>query len=121
MIVENNEVFEIINEAYEYSIRLYNGMDSLVQKINSRDIKDLETSFKEILEGFNWLFQIIILLNKNGDKNVDLEGIEKKVKLFIEAYSNLDILLFSNLIEYELMPQVEEFYNILLEFKENIT
>lgn len=117
--MENDEVFQIVNEAYEYSIRLYNGMDSFVEKISSRDMKNLESSFKDILEGFNWLLQVIILLNKNGDKNIDLGSIEKKVKLFIEAYNNLDILLFSNIIEYELMPQVELFYNILSEFKES--
>lgn len=111
--MNNDEILQIINEAYEYCVKLYNGMGSVVINIKDRNLNELEEYFKNILEGFNWITEIIFSLRDFYNEKIELCIIEKKTKLLVEAYYNFDLLFFSDVIEYELMPQVEEFYNIL--------
>ncbi|WP_238883202.1 hypothetical protein [Clostridium sp. YIM B02551] len=110
----NDETIEIIKEAYEYCEKLYNGMNSLTKSIDERNLLDLETYFKNILEGFNWILEVgnFATTIVEGEK-LDLETISQMVNEYINAYNNLDLLLVRDIIEYELMPQVEIIYNIL--------
>lgn len=103
---------EIISEAYNYSEKLYNGMNTLINNIDSRNLENIEEYFKNILEGFNWLLEVAISIKNSNEIELDIDNIYGKVKSFVEAYNNIDILLVRDIVQYELMPQVEVFYNI---------
>ncbi|QAA31658.1 hypothetical protein [Clostridium manihotivorum] len=113
--MNNYESLEIAIEAHEYCEKLYSGMGSLVNNINDRNLDDLEVYFKNILSGFNWVMEVIILLRDLHKENIDLAITQKKISEYNEAYNNLDLLLLSDIIEYEMMPEVEMAYNLLSE------
>ncbi|GFP77109.1 hypothetical protein [Clostridium fungisolvens] len=113
--MNNNENLEIASEAYEYCEKLYDGMGSLVNNINDRNLNDLEIYFKNILTGFNWIIEVIILLRNIHKQDIDLAIIQQKITSYTEAYNNLDLLLLSDIIEYELMAEVEGVYKLLAE------
>lgn len=110
--MKQNEIVEIVTEAYNYSQKLYNGMDSLINNIDTRNLSDLNDYFKNILDGFNWVLEVVILSNEFNGENLDLNNINEKINKYIEAYNNIDILLVRDIVEYELMPQVEVFYEM---------
>lgn len=111
--MNREETLEIINEAHDYCEKLYSGMNSLVNNITERNLIDLETYFKNILEGFNWVLEVAVFTTNMYEGKIDLEAVQQKTIIYIEAYNNLDLLLVRDIVEYELMPQVEIFYNIL--------
>lgn len=113
--MSNYESLDIASEAYEYCEKLYSGMGSLVKNINDRNLDDLEIYFKNILSGFNWVMEVIILLRDIHKENIELSITKKKISEYTEAYNNLDLLLLSDIIEYEMIPEVEVAYNLLAE------
>lgn len=110
--MNHDEILGLISEAYEYCEKLYSGMKTLTDNIDKRNLVDLEIYFKNILEGFNWVFQIAVSVADIHGEKLDLKNIHQKVNMYIEAYNNLDLLLVRDIVEYELMQQVEVFYNI---------
>lgn len=110
--MNHDEILEIISEAYEYCEKLYSGMNTLIDNIDKRNLVDLEIYFKNILDGFNWTLEVVISSNDIHGEKVDLEIIQQKITMYIEGYNNLDLIFVRDVVEYELMPQVEMFYNI---------
>lgn len=110
--MNKEELFEINNEAYNYCEKLYSGMNTLIKNIEDRNLTDLEIYFKNILEGFNWIVEVAVSLTDIHGEKLDLKNIQQKVNKYVEGYNNLDLLFVSDVVEYELMPQVEILYNI---------
>lgn len=114
--MNQNEVCDIIKEAHEYCEKLYNGMNTLVNNIDNRTLKELDVYVKNILEGFNWLLEIIVVSKINIYNPLELNIIHEKINKYVEAYNNIDILLIRDILECELMPYVEIFYSIFDEY-----
>lgn len=110
--MNHEEILDIINEAYNYCEKLYSGMNALVKNIEDRNLIDLESYFKNILEGFNWILEVGVLATDIHREQLDLKNIHQKVNMYVEGYNNLDLLFVRDVVEYELMPQVEILYNI---------
>lgn len=111
--MNNEEMIEILKEAYNYCEKLYSGMNTLVRNIEDRNLIDLETYFRNILEGFNWILEIVVLTANIHGEQINLKSIQQKVNLYVEGYNNLDLLFVRDVVEYELMPQVEMMYSII--------
>lgn len=110
--MNKDEILEIVNEAYNYSEKLYSGMNTLVNNIDKRNLEDIDVYFKNVLEGFNWLLEVVVLIKNVNKDELNLQSVYEKVNKYVEGYNNIDILLVRDIVEYELMPQVEVFYNI---------
>lgn len=110
--MNHEEMIELINEAYTYCEKLYSGMSKFIKNIEDRNLTELETYFKNILEGFNWVLEVEVLSIDIHGETIDLESIQQKVNIFVEGYNNLDFLFVRDVVEYELMPQVEIIYNV---------
>lgn len=110
--MNKEELLEINNEAYNYCEKLYRGMNTLIKNIEDRNLTDLEIYFKNILEGFNWIVEVAVSLTDIHGEKLDLKNIQEKINKYVEGYNNLDLLFVSDVVEYELMPQVEILYNI---------
>lgn len=110
--MNHDEMVNIVSEAYNYSEKLYSGMNTLINNIDNRNLIDLEIYFKNILEGFNWILEVAILVSDIHNEKLDLDNIQEKVTIYVEGYNNIDLLFVRDVVQYELMPQVEIFYNI---------
>lgn len=110
--MKNEEMLEILNEAFDYCEKLYSGMNTLIKNIEARNLIDLEAYYKNILEGFNWIVEVAVSSTNIHGEKIDLKNIQQKVNKYVEGYNNLDLLFLSDVMEYELMPQVEILYNI---------
>lgn len=115
--MNNNEILEIIDEAYDYCEKLYSGMGNMVINIKNRDLDQIEQYLKNILEGFTWVVEVVTSSKQIYNEQIDLLSIQEKIKMFVEAYNNMDLLLLSDIVEYELMIQVEQLYKILSKIK----
>jgi hypothetical protein len=118
--MNNKEALDITIEAYEYCQKLYNGMSTLINMISQRNLKDLEVYFKNILEGFNWILEVTILTQNYHNYSFDIKSSNDKINKYINGYNNLDLLYVSDVVEYELMPQIEVFYNYFIEIINNL-
>lgn len=111
--MNQDEKKEILSESVSYCEKLYSGMNKIIINISERNLIDIETYFKNILEGFNWVLEVsVFACNIIGEK-LDLTQIQEKIQKYIDGYNNLDLLYVSDVVEFELMPQVEIFYDII--------
>lgn len=107
------ETVAVLKEASDYCEKLYSGMNTMVENIRNRNLIDLEIYFKNILEGFNWVIEVSIYCSELSNKKIEIIHIEEKLNRYINGFNNLDLLYVQDVVEYELMPQVEVFYEII--------
>lgn len=110
--MNHQETLELLSEAINYCEKLYSGMVSMVKNIDDRNLNQIEEYFKNILEGFNWILEIGVFTSTRCGEELNLQEIHGKLNKYIDGYNNLDLLFVRDVVEYELMPQVEVFYNI---------
>ncbi|QCX32367.1 hypothetical protein FDN13_00895 [Caloramator sp. E03] len=118
--MNQNENIEILSEAVGYCEKLYSGMNKMVINISERNLIDIETYFKNILEGFNWVLEVSVYASRIIGEKLDLKQIQEKIQKYIDGYNNLDLLYVADVVEFELMPQVEIFYDIINRTLSNI-
>ena len=117
---------ELINEslstAEEYLPKLISGIDEIIDKFSKGSDWEGYKMLSESLEGFQWLNSLLMNL-----KSVDID--EKKLEKFItdwqknlqklqNAMENQDLILISDLLEYELLPILKNYLELIQEIND---
>ncbi|MCT4566299.1 MAG: hypothetical protein N4A68_18550 [Maledivibacter sp.] len=98
--------YETIDSLYEYTNRLIPAVLNLSTKL--RNIKDEDTMelMKAAIEGIEWSFNAILLnMDFLRENNIVLDEGKIKTTLieFSESLENKDLLLVSDILEYEIV------------------
>lgn len=98
--------YETIDSLYEYTNRLIPAVLNLSTKL--RNIKDEDTIelMKAAIEGIEWSFNAILLnMDFLRENNIVLDEGKIKTTLieFSESLENKDLLLVSDILEYEIV------------------
>ncbi|MGR3765851.1 hypothetical protein [Rossellomorea sp. NS-SX7] len=119
-------VEEFINEsllsAEEYLRRAIPQISLLGNDFYKNPLKETWTNFTQLLEGLNWLNQIIGLIDQtkkkpaNWDKYLEL-AFKLKIELeqLLEAMENSDNVLIGDIIQYEILTNYEELLKMVNE------
>ena len=103
-----NEKIEALKTAIEYIDNLKNGIETLVGNINQGDYKSGVTVIPEIVDGIDWLVQLINLTSDLHKGKLCIGNINENLEQIIEAIDNEDYTLVGDLFNYEVLPILED-------------
>lgn len=118
---EDSNVWELVESAAGYAGNLYNGFDKIVSLMREDKAREAIKTFQEATEGLEWLLQATTALNNSGEgfSAFDTETIKGFFVEMIGAAENMDYVLLADLIEYEVLPIIDEWGNKLDGLLEN--
>jgi hypothetical protein len=110
---------ELINEGFEeaesYLPRLISGIDEIINNFSQGNYNESYQLLEKALEGFEWLnllFSNFEHLPEEKKEKVDLEenltNWKTALTELLKAVENQDTVLINDLLEYELVPILEE-------------
>lgn len=110
MSERNTQIEELVESTAGYAGNLYNGLEQVVGNLRADRIREGLTSFSQAAEGLDWMLNSVALLNEAGGKygGFETEGMTNFLAEVLEAVENSDYVLLADLIEYEIMPIVDE-------------
>lgn len=104
----NNNQIEVLNTAKEYINSLKGGIIQTVTYYQGGEESKAADFIVKICDGIEWLVKALILTHDviNSEKN--LKQLNTKLEEIVEAFENEDYILISDLLEYEIMPILDE-------------
>ncbi|MGQ9631075.1 MAG: hypothetical protein ACUVXI_12320 [bacterium] len=116
---------ESIYEVGRYLIRLQRGVEEIAELWRSGEEEKAFEMFHQFTEGMEWITQALhqaALILKLDYSRIEIDGntVESKSrelldisKSILEASSNKDIIALSDILEYEMVPQIGDWINIV--------
>jgi hypothetical protein len=101
------EKIEALKTADEYIDNLKNGIENLVNKINSGEEHNGVSLIPTMVDGLDWLVNIIKLTSDLHNGTISTENINEILAQIIEALENEDYVLIGDLFNYEFLPILE--------------
>ena len=101
------EQIEALKTANEYIDNLKNGIENLVNKINSGEESNGIALIPIIADGLDWLINIIKLTSDVHNGAISMENSNEMLEQIIEALENEDYVLLGDLFNYEFLPILE--------------
>lgn len=101
------EQIEALKTACEYIDNLKNGIEDLVNKINSGEEHNGVSLIPTIADGLDWIVNIIKLTNDLHKGGISTENTNEILEQIIEALENEDYVLIGDLFNYEFLPVLE--------------
>jgi len=102
------EEIEALKTSDEYIDNIKNGIEELVNKINSGEENNGIQKIASIVDGLDWVINVIRLTNDLHKGSISIGNMNEKLKETIEALENEDYVLVGDLFNYELLPIVEK-------------
>lgn len=103
-----NEKIEALMTAIDYIDNLKIGIGKLAEDINQGDYKNGITIIPQIIDGIDWLVQVINLTTDLHKGKVSIGDMNENLEQIIEAIENEDFILVGDLFGYEVLPILEE-------------
>ncbi|WP_265445743.1 hypothetical protein [Acetivibrio straminisolvens] len=98
---------EIIGTAAEYIVKASEGVGQIVEFFQSGREDVATRMMVDLVEGIEWLTQAIEgTKDIHGEYSMDISQANSILREISEAYENMDYVLISDLLEYELLPIV---------------
>ncbi|MEF9951692.1 MAG: hypothetical protein RR840_04640 [Clostridium sp.] len=114
MEIQNTQL-EILESIKNYLPRLIFGTEEAVAKIHSGSEGAFLNTIPDIIEGTQWSINAMVAINPfvNGEVNID-----KINSIFLEMISAMesgDYILVADMLEYELIPIISSWNDIICE------
>lgn len=104
------QITEILEETFEYIDRLINGINTVMNGYRSGNEGKAHELMVHVIDGFSWVLEVINATKLS--KNIDIT-INEFLEEMIIAYKNLDYVLLCDLLEYEIIPVLENIRKII--------
>lgn len=101
-------VNETSREIEEYIPKMIDGIDIFIKKIMSGEEAEANSVLSNIFEGLEWIIQAVKLTNRFIQGDMEEENLLSKLPLLIDAYENKDMILVSDILDYEIKPILEK-------------
>ena len=98
---------EALKTADEYIDNIKSGIEELVNKINSGEENNGIQKISSIVDGLDWVINVIRLTNDLHKGAISIGNMNEKLKETIEALENEDYVLIGDLFNYEFLPILE--------------
>lgn len=104
---------EVLSSIYEYMERLYEGIQDAIDYFESQREGKAYELVVSIIDGLVWIVDGIHLTNDVHKAPIQLQEIKSVLGEVIEAQENNDTVLLCDMLKYEIMTKLEEWYNII--------
>ena len=104
---------ETLTTLVDYMPRLMRGIEEASQALLEDKQNEAYVLFDQILEGYEWVTQAVSLTNTLHETPIDLKESFRIIKELFEALEAKDTITLSDLMQYELLPILEEWQNRL--------
>ena len=115
----NNEKLEVLNTAKDYMINLNNAIIKSSKYLQIGDYFNGTNLIVNITDGLEWIIQLITLRKDIYKEDMEINKLIENIKEVVEAFENEDYVLIGDLLQYEISPIIEEYYNKTLLLIEN--
>ncbi|ADG83621.1 hypothetical protein [Thermincola potens] len=117
-------IFDGLAYAVEYLPRLIQGLGKVVQLIQEGEEGEAVRLFLPALEGIEWLNSLLTAIETFGIQKEVTDAIKQKIpeiihdfksqmETLLAAWENFDYLLVADILEYEVIPLLEELKSIV--------
>ncbi|WXR62328.1 hypothetical protein WG909_03595 [Peptostreptococcaceae bacterium AGR-M142] len=109
--------FESLNTAINYINNVERGIEEIVEDFVSEGGVKAKQMLPDLAEGLIWISQVLKATKQYHD--IDYEELNEIYSDLLEAISNDDTILISDLLEYEIKEKLLNWQEILIEVVEN--
>jgi hypothetical protein len=99
---------ELVDTAASYAGNLFNGLERTVNSLREDKVRTGLALFADAIEGIDWLTQSLSIVSTSGYDKFDIEPMKNYLSEMLEASENMDYVLLADLIEYEILPLIED-------------
>ncbi|NLK96805.1 MAG: hypothetical protein GX272_01840 [Epulopiscium sp.] len=108
------EKMEVIQTLVEYTGRLINGINEAVDSFHEgMEGKGMDLVV-QIIDGLKWSMEAISLTLDVQVEPIDISEMIEPFNAMVEALENMDYVLIGDILEYEILPKVEEWNQKLI-------
>lgn len=107
----NKEKLEVLNTAKEYMINLNKAIIKSSEYLQNGDYFNGTNLIISITDGLEWIVQLITLRKDIYEEDMKVNKLIDNIKEIVEAFENEDYILIGDLLQYEVSPIIEEYYN----------
>lgn len=107
MSAEKIETLQTVNE---YLYNLEAGINDIVNLIQQGNEMEGIKNIILILDGIDYVCKAIILTEDIHKEEISLEELNSQLEEIIEAFENEDYILLGDLLNYELLPIINEIH-----------
>jgi hypothetical protein len=103
-----NEKIEVLKTAFEYIGKLIDGIHTAVTKYQGGYESEGTKWTVQIADGLNWLIEALTLTADAQIEKIDISLLNPYLLEVNEALENTDYVLLADLLNYEILPILEE-------------
>lgn len=105
---KREEKMELVCTAADYTGRLIEGINEAVDLFHEgMEGKALDLVI-QIIDGLKWTMEAITVTLDVQEEAIDISEINDAFNAMSEALENVDYVLIADVLEYEILPKVEE-------------
>ena len=117
--MDNKELVEVVDKAIEYCDKLEKAISNGAELFRSDKIAAGSKLLLEILDAIQWVIDVAAGTKDLQTSKVDIEDVNEKLKLAIEAFENSDYNLLGDVLEYEVLEGTSNIKTSLQTVKKN--
>ncbi|EKQ51132.1 MULTISPECIES: hypothetical protein [unclassified Clostridium] len=106
----SKEKIEVLRTTDEYLDKLKKGIEDAVNLIQEGNEIEGIKNIIPVFEGIEYISQAINLTREVQEEEIELEDLNAQLREMIEAFENEDYILLGDLLNYELLPILEEIH-----------
>lgn len=106
----NTEKIETLKTVNEYLYNLEAGINDIVNQIQQGNEIEGIKNIIPVLDGIDYVCKAIILTKDIHKDEISLDDLNSQLKEIIEAFENEDYILLGDLLNYELLPIINEIH-----------
>lgn len=108
-----NEKIEVLQTAYEYSIRLEQGIEGCVENFQTGNLAKANEDLVLIIDGLDWLMKAITLTQDVHKEVIDLSDVKAALPELLEGIENSDSILIADILQYEILEGVTNWKEVM--------
>jgi hypothetical protein len=114
---------EVLVTLIEYIDVLKNAVCSYAEEIRNQNRVVMTEQFTQILEGLQWIFEVINTIKPDIDKNglnISEKDILNSIRELYEGIQSNDSVIVPDILEYEIIPFLEELKKVTFQLQQLI-
>ena len=111
----SSEKVDILRTADEYLGKLKKGIENVVDLIQEGNEIEGVKNIIPVFDGIEYISKVINLTKEVQKDEINLDDLNNQLKEIIEAFENEDYILIGDLLNYELLPVLEDIHTRIKE------
>lgn len=108
-----NKQIETLESAYDYIRRLCQGIEENIELYRSGRETEANEMFIQVVDGFTWVVDALALTRDAQADAIDFSNTKEICGEMIEALENKDTVLIADMLEYEVLPLLDNWHEAI--------